>query len=125
MASEGEIYLANPSGSVVDVPQKRKGKKNTKKIEKLPENPAPSEMVSHPAPEFSDEEQQELPSNVTPGAEWIDKFKAAQQATNALRYHLCQVESKLTDFEGRILEENENIRKDLDDEEEARISLQK
>ncbi|MCF8704109.1 retrotransposon gag domain-containing protein, partial [Corynebacterium sp. MC-02] len=54
-----------------------------------------------------------------------EKIEAAQLSANAVGHHLCQVEGRLDTFESRILVENESIRRDLEDEEEARISLQK
>ena len=76
MASDGEVYAASPVEIMADVPKKIKGKKNTKKAGKAPANPAPSDVAPLPPTEVSDKEHEEMPSDVSPGMEWIMKETA-------------------------------------------------
>ncbi|MCF8701922.1 retroviral-like aspartic protease family protein, partial [Corynebacterium sp. MC-10] len=128
MASDGEVYAASAVKVVVDVPKKCKGKKNTKKAGKAPANPAPSDVAPLPPTEVSDKEHEEMPSDVSPGMEWIMK-ETAQRVAEGLGHRMQRIEDKYEDLEETALEEIANCRKDLDDmrvaEEETRASLEK
>lgn len=127
MASDGEVYAASTAEVMTDVTKKRKGKKNSKKVEKVPTDPAPSDAVSLPTAEVTDDEQEELPKDVTPRMEWIARVKTTRQAVELLGHRLNQIDGKFKTLEEYTLEENDNIRKDLDEqratEEEAHASL--
>lgn len=129
MASDGEVYAASPAEVMADAPKKRKDKKSAKKAEKLPADPAPSKAVSLPTTEGGDQGQEDLPTDVTPGLEWIEKVEIARRAVEVHGYRLNEFEDDYKTLKETLFEENENIRKDIDDlragEEEAHASLEK
>lgn len=86
MASEGELYATSTAG-VVDVPQKRRGKKGTKKVETLPVDPVPSEILPSTR-QVSDKEPEEFPT-VEPTTEWLASLETAYQAIEFMghRFH--------------------------------------
>lgn len=97
MVSDGETHIV--AGVAVDVPPKRRGKKTTKKAEKLPADPSPSDPIPLPPTEVSDEEQEDLPHGVPEEMEWPEMIEIALQGVEANRYRLNQLEIALQGVE--------------------------
>lgn len=126
MASDGEFYAASKAGT--DVPQKRRGRKTSKKAKKLPVDPAPSENIFLPPTEVSDEELEELLTDA-PEIEGSTDVEIVQQAIELLGHRLNKIDHRKQTFEEHTLEANTRSRRDFNNqlaaEKEARNALEK
>jgi len=118
MTNKGDINVSSTTNVRQDSGKKHwKGRKHLKSNEKLLLDPKPSEApTSHPlsTTEASDNERDEELIDVTSGVEWIARVDTTRQDVKILGKRLNKVDDKFKTLEDFTLEENDNIRKELE-----------
>uniref|UniRef100_M1B5P3 Uncharacterized protein n=1 Tax=Solanum tuberosum TaxID=4113 RepID=M1B5P3_SOLTU len=103
MTDEGDVNAASTTNVRLDGGKKnRKGKKHQK---------------------VSDDDHGEEPIDVTPGEEWIARVETARQAVEILGRLLNVADGKFKTLEDFILEEIDNIRKEIEGRQHAEFEM--
>ena len=109
--------LAPPTSARMEERRIRKGRSNRREMKGFLAEPTPSEVqTSHPPTivDGSDEETGEDAVDITVGDEWVARVEMARQAVEILGRRLNGTDRKFKTLEDFALEENDNIRKELE-----------
>ncbi|TMX02943.1 hypothetical protein EJD97_019204 [Solanum chilense] len=127
MANEGDVNGASTSNVRMDGGKKnRKVKKNQKGNKEMLPEIAPSEVLnSHPPSTVgaSDEEVGEDSVDVTTGEDWVARVEVARRAVEILGRRLNASDIKFKTLEDFTLEENDNIRQELEARQRAEFEM--